>query len=241
MVVMLSAPLCSVLSGRLHAAPVMRRATSNSIRRQQAPTSSAVGFTAVVGAAFLKKEPGQHGKDSRIPPVVPSQWLKPGLRGDLKPGELRAYAVAGCEKCVGKTQDGKLFAVGDKVPPTGTSLSVAAKVRGSKIWDGRFGSAFDCFTGEPEGHWCSALSRIGKFIARIIGRREPLQTFEIREMCLSGDVEVMADTRTNSACKSWCLKGWLKAGAHDDGNSNCTVQYPPCGRWCMPDYLSVFH
>ena len=242
MVVMLSAPLCFVVPVRLHTAPVMWQKPGGS-RRQQVPTSStssALSVAAVVGAAFLKKETGQHGNGSRIlrattRAIVPSlRWLKAGLRGcDLKPGEFRAYAVAGCDMCIGN--DEKLFAVGGKVLPSasGTSLSVAAKVRGSKIWDGRFGSAFDCFTGQPEWNWCSALPRIGKFIARIIRRRGALQTFEIRERGRSGDIE-------NSACKSWFWRRCMKADADDnEGSSNDNVQGAPCGRWCTPDYLSV--
>ena len=222
LVAMLFASLSFVVPGQFRASPPPRQAKSGSGQHQEAQTASAaLCLTAAVGAVFLKRQ----SKDSKMTrgyttqTIVPSlQWLKIGLRGnDLQPGDLRAYGIAGCDVCVGKTQDGKLFAVGDKAPPTGTSLSVGAEVQGTKILDGQFGNVFDCFTGQPEGDWCPSPPGIGKFVAWFIGRKEALPTFEIREAFLSGDVEVMVDTNAKAAYESWYWKGLLDAQGKDDG------------------------
>ena len=223
---MLFAPLCFVAPGPFQVAPVVRQARSSGSGHQQAPAMSAAWcLTAAMGAAFLRKDMRKVTQASKTKrryttqTIVPSlQWLKTGLRGsDLQPGELRAYGIAGCDVCVGKTQDGKLFAVGDKAPPTGTSLSVGAEVQGSKILDGQFGNVFDCFTGQPEGDWCPSPPGIGSFVAWFIGRKEALPTFEIREAFLSGDIEVMVDTNAKAAYESWYWKGLLDAQGKDDG------------------------
>ena len=223
---MLFAPLCFVAPGPFQVAPVVRQARSSGSGHQQAPAMSAAWcLTAAMGAAFLRKDMRKATQASKTKrryttqTIVPSlQWLKTGLRGsDLQPGELRAYGIAGCDVCVGKTEDGKLFAVGDKAPPTGTSLSVGAEVQRSKILDGQFGNVFDCFTGQPEGDWCPSPPGIGSFVAWFIGRKEALPTFEIREAFLSGDIEVMVDTNAKAAYESWYWKGLLDAQGKDDG------------------------
>ena len=224
----LFAPLCFVLPGPFRAAPPRQQARSQSGPHQQAPTTpAALCLTLAMGAAFLQKAKSKSkaGKVSKVTrpyttqTIVPSlTWLKVGLKGsDLQPCELRAYGIAGCDVCVGKTQDGKLFAVGDKAPPTGTSLSVGAEVQGNKIYDGQFGNVFDCFTGQPEGDWCPSPPGVGKFVAWFMGRKEALPTFEVREAFLSGDVEVMVDTNAKAAYESWYWKGLLDAQGKDDG------------------------
>merc|ERR1712176_55577 len=88
--------------------------------------------------------------------ILPAlSWLKTGFQSkDLSPGDLRVICLAGCDVCVGKTGGGKLFAIGDKAPPTGISFSAGADIEGNKIIEPQYGNAFDVFTGLPDGDWC---------------------------------------------------------------------------------------
>merc|ERR1712232_329805 len=88
--------------------------------------------------------------------ILPAySWQRVGYKGkDLQPGDLKTVFVAGCDICVGKTASGKLFCLGDKLPPTGISLSVGGEVVGEKVKEAQYGNIFDPFTGQPEGAWC---------------------------------------------------------------------------------------
>merc|ERR1712176_1562639 len=101
-------------------------------------------------------------------------WVKTGFQSkDLSPGDLRVICLAGCDVCVGKTGGGKLFAIGDKAPPTGISFSAGADIEGNKIIEPQYGNAFDVFTGLPDGDWCPSPPVIGKAIGTVTGGPRP--------------------------------------------------------------------
>jgi len=56
--------------------------------------------------------------------------------------------------CSGKTKDNVIFAVGDKMPPTGTSLNVGGELEGNLVVEPQFGPKFDVFSGEPVSFEC---------------------------------------------------------------------------------------
>lgn len=146
-------------------------------------------------------------------------WLKVGYKTkDLQPGDLKTVAVAGCDICIGKTASGKLFGLGDKLPPTGISLSVGGEVQGEKVKEAQYGNIFDAFTGEPEGPWCPEPPLVGAFVGAFMGGAYPVATFETREAFLSGDVEILLDTNAKRAYEADYWKGILDAQGKDDGS-----------------------
>lgn len=151
--------------------------------------------------------------------IIPSlAWLKTSIKGgELGAGDLRGIGLAGCDVCIGRTDSGKLFALGDKAPPTGSSLSVGAAVAGEKVVDAQFGHTFDVFTGQPEGDWCPSPPIIGSFVGWFMGERQALATFEVREAFFGGEVEVLIDTNAKSAYEANYWKGLLDAQGKDDG------------------------
>jgi len=127
-------------------------------------------------------------------------------------------AVAGCDVCIGKTASGKLFCLGDKLPPTGISLSVGGEVEGEKVKEAQYGNIFNPFTGEPEGPWCPEPPLIGAFVGTFMGGAYPVATFETRETFLGNDIEVLIDTNAKRAYEADYWKGLLDAQGKDDGS-----------------------
>jgi len=70
-------------------------------------------------------------------------WANAGFGfGDLENGEIRTVTLVGLDIAIGKTDTGKLFAVGDKAPPTGVSLSQGGYVEGETVVEPQYGYAF---------------------------------------------------------------------------------------------------
>lgn len=146
-------------------------------------------------------------------------WLKTGLTSrDLGPGDFQVTCLAGCDVCVGRTSDGKLFAVGDKAPPTGISFSAGSEVQGNKIIERQYGNAFDVFSGMPEGDWCPFPPIIGSAVGAIMGGPQAIAVFEVRESFLVGSIEVLVDVNAKRAYETAYWKGVLDAQGKDDGS-----------------------
>lgn len=152
--------------------------------------------------------------------ILPAySWQRVGYKGkDLQPGDLKTVFVAGCDICVGKTASGKLFCLGDKLPPTGISLSVGGEVVGEKVKEAQYGNIFDPFTGQPEGAWCPEPPLIGAFVGTFMGGAYPVATFETRQNFLGGDIEVLIDINAKKAYEADYWKGILDAQGKDDGS-----------------------
>ena len=151
--------------------------------------------------------------------ILPSlAWLPFGCKGkDLANGEIAVANLAAVDVVVGKTPGGKLFAVADKCPPTGTSLCYGGEVDGDCIVDPQYGTKFNVFTGLPEGDWCPSPPVIGGLLGTVMGGPQALATFEVREAFLSGDIEVQVDTNTRKAYEAEYWKGILDAQGKNDG------------------------
>jgi nitrite reductase/ring-hydroxylating ferredoxin subunit len=151
--------------------------------------------------------------------ILPSlSWLQAGCKSsELDGGELKVTCLAGVDIVVGKTQTGKLFALADKCPPTGTSLSVGGEVVGETILDPQYGTPFDVFSGVPQGEWCPSPPLIGGFVGFLMGGPQCVQTFECREEFLTKEVQVLVDTNTRKAYEANYWKGLLDAQGKNDG------------------------
>jgi len=135
---------------------------------------------------------------------------------DFNPGDKITLCLAGQDICIGKTESGKLFAVGDKAPPTGTSISMGGEVVGETIVDGQWGCSFDVFSGDVI-EWCPSPPGIGAFVGNIMGGPQKLYVFDVRQSFLSSDVEVLVDLNAKKAYEADYWRGVLDAQGKDDG------------------------
>merc|ERR1719419_1696884 len=90
--------------------------------------TAVLAFTTAIGVAAGMLNKRQTGKTTRhytTEAILPNMvWASAGFgSSELDNGEIRTVTLAGLDIAVGKTESGKLFAVGDKAPPTGISLS----------------------------------------------------------------------------------------------------------------------
>jgi len=144
-------------------------------------------------------------------------WVKAGVKsGSLAAGELRTVQLEGCDVCIGKTDSGKLFAVGDKAPPTGTSLSIGGEVAGDTVVDGQYGSSFNVFTGEVV-EWCPTPPILGSIVGSFMGGRTNLPVLDVRVAFFGDDVEVLCDLNAKKSYESDYWRGVLDAQGKDDG------------------------
>jgi len=151
--------------------------------------------------------------------VLPSlAWLKTGVKSsDLAPTELKARLVAGNDVLIGKTEAGKVFAVGNLCPHINTPMSEGADVIGDVIVCPLHGSSFKTTTGELLD-WCPSPPIIGPLTGLIIEKKN-LLVFEVREggFFSSGEIEVLVDTNAKKAYEAYYWKGLLDAQGKDDG------------------------
>jgi nitrite reductase/ring-hydroxylating ferredoxin subunit len=151
--------------------------------------------------------------------ILPSlTWTKAGVKGkDLQNGDLQAVCISGLDICVGKTDSGQIFAVGDKAPPTGLSFSMGGEVQGDKLVEAQYGNVFDVKTGEPIGDWCPSPPVIGPLIGAFMGDKQAVAVFDVRQDFFSGEIEVLCDSNAKKAYEADYWKGVLDAQGKNDG------------------------
>lgn len=129
------------------------------------------------GKRQMSKTERQYSTETILPSMV---WANAGFgSGDLENGEIRTVTVVGLDIAIGKTDTGKLFAVGDKAPPTGVSLSQGGYVEGETVVEPQYGSKFDPFTGDVV-EWCTFPPLLGPFIGAFMGGPTMIATFNVR-------------------------------------------------------------
>lgn len=209
---------------QLGACGQMSAAGKRSPQPRSAPPSSASSLCAFVAAGAVGAACASAGKrktalryttQSILPSLV---WLKTGFKAsDLDGALLRTVSLVGVDIALGKTASGKLFALGDKAPPTGISLGIGGAVEGELVVEPQYGCRFDPFTGNPQGDWCPSPPIIGQAIGAFMGGPQALATFETRTAFLTGDIEVLVDANTRRAYEADYWKGILDAQGKDDG------------------------
>lgn len=194
----------------------------------QGYASAALGAGLLLGgAAAALKSTTRGGKTAvryTTEKIYPSmEWVKAeDGRGVMKaaelgPGEKTTICLAGQDICIGKTQSGKLFAVGDKAPPTGTSISMGGDVVGETVVEAQWGSSFDAFTGNVI-EWCPSPPGIGGVVGSFMGGPQNLFVFDVRQSLFGGDVEVLVDVNAKRAYEADYWKGILDAQGKVDGS-----------------------
>ena len=153
----------------------------------------------------------QYSTDKILPNMA---WQSAGFgAGELEEGEIRTVTLAGLDIAIGKTESGKIFAVGDKAPPTGISLSQGGYVEGEFVVEPQYGSKFDAFTGDVE-EWCTFPPLLGPAIGLFMGGPTMIATFNCRD---SGGIQVEVDTNARKAYEADYWKGLLDAQGKNDG------------------------
>lgn len=181
-------------------------------------SAAAAAVTAAAAVVRGRRAGGKTSMRYTTETILPAlTWLKVGFKdSDLANGQLEAACLAGVDVVIGKTSSGKLFAVGDKCPPIGSSLCVGGDVEGDLIVDSQYGSAFNVFTGYPES-WCPSPPILGGLIGSFMGGPQELATFECRASYFGGDVEVLVDINAKKSYEAAYWKGLLDAQGKVDG------------------------
>jgi len=170
--------------------------------------------TAVGSAALRSKTARKYTTQTILPSLV---WYPTGVnQKELEGGVLLCVCLEGIDVVLGKTGGGKVFAVADKCPPIGTSLSVGGEIVGDEVIDPQYGTAFNVFTGQPD-RWCTSPPIIGGIISTIMGGPQALKVFDCKTNFFGGDVEVLIDTNMRRAYEANYWKGVLDAQGKDDG------------------------
>jgi len=206
--------------GALRGAPHSGAAQGQKPLQPQGGESTTVVFAfataAGVAAAVLNKRQKskivrQYSTDKILPNMA---WQSAGFSaGELEAGEIRTVTLAGLDIAIGKTDSGKIFAVGDKAPPTGISLSQGGYVEGEFVVEPQYGSKFDAFTGDVE-EWCTFPPLLGPAIGLFMGGPTMIATFNCRD---SGGIQVEVDTNARKAYEADYWKGLLDAQGKNDG------------------------
>jgi len=179
---------------------------------------SALLVTAAVATgsslAVRSKTARKYTTQTILPSLV---WYPTGVnQKELAGGVLLCVCLEGIDVVLGKTGSGKVFAVADKCPPIGTSLSVGGEIVGDEVIDPQYGTAFNVFTGQPD-RWCTSPPIIGGLISTIMGGPQALKVFDCKTNFFGGDVEVLIDTNMRRAYEANYWKGVLDAQGKDDG------------------------
>jgi len=204
--------------------PVRSQYAVGAERTSASTPTMGVGAMAVCGALFMTaalSSPVIRSRTARkytTQTILPSLvWYPTGVSAkELDGGVLLCVCLEGIDVVLGKTGSGKVFAVADKCPPIGTSLSVGGEIIGDEVIDPQYGTAFNVFTGQPD-KWCTSPPIIGGLISTIMGGPQALKVFDCKTIFFGGDVEVLIDTNMRRAYEANYWKGVLDAQGKDDG------------------------
>ena len=148
-------------------------------------------------------------------------WISTGVQdSDIDPEETRVICLNGLDICLGKTSSGKLFAVGDKAPPTGLSFGLGCQIAGDTIRDVQYGNVWNVFDGVPEEPWCPNPPIVGSVVALVAGGPQCIGVYELRKPFFGGAVEVLLDINAKRAYEAQYWKGLLDAQGKEDGAYN---------------------
>lgn len=205
-------------AGVLGRAPRSGAAEAPKPTQEGGSMTAMLGFATVAGVAVGALRKPKTSKIMRrytTEVILPKmEWLSAGFgENDLEPGEIRTVTLAGLDIAVGKTEGGKVFAVGDKAPPTGISLSQGGYVEGNNVVEAQYGSKFDAFSGDVE-EWCPYPPLLGAAIGAFMGGPTMIATFNCRG---GGNIQVEVDTNARKAYEADYWKGLLDAQGKNDG------------------------
>jgi len=124
-----------------------------------------------------------------------------------KPGNAIGAVCGGLDVCIAVGQDGLIYALGNKAPPTGMPLK-DGRVGKKTIKDAQFGTEFNLETGKVEGKWCPG--GIGFLVGKLVSP-EGVPTYRVKKSGNFIQVEVDVGYKANYESNYW--RGVLDAQA----------------------------
>jgi len=215
----------SALRGAPHSGAARGESHHQQYQGQGASAVLALATAAGVAVGMMKKRTNKTARHYTTEKILPNMvWQSAGFStSELEPGEIRTVTLAGLDIAIGKTDSGKLFAVGDKAPPTGISLSQGGYIEGETVVEPQYGSKFDAITGDVT-EWCTFPPILGPAIGLFMGGPTMIATFNVREGGGGGwvgggggGVQVEVDANARKAYEADYWKGLLDAQGKNDG------------------------
>jgi len=155
-------------------------------------------------------DPVMIDKSKKIPNKL--VWATFASSSELKPGEVVSGFQFGQEIAIAKTKSGKLFALSNKLPPTGQPATFG-KIEGDTIIEPISSTAFKLSTGKVDGKWCP--SAIGQLILQRIIAPTDVPVFKVRDQGGKLQVQVNANAKAQFEQKYW--RGVLDSQGKVDG------------------------
>lgn len=147
---------------------------------------------------------------SKVP--VKKSWVTFAETRDCKPGTVTSGFKYGQEVAIATTKNGQLFALSNKLPPTGQPATLGTIVDNTLV-DPVSGTAFSLKTGKVEGTWCPAP------IARLIFSRlvPPTDVLVFPVKKAGSTVQVLIDVNAKARFEANYWRGVLDAQGKVDG------------------------
>merc|ERR550532_3416738 len=213
----------SALRGAPHSGAARGESHQQQYQGHGASAVLALATAAGVAVGMLKQRKSKTARHYTTEKILPNMvWQSAGFSSsELEQGEIRTVTLAGLDIAIGKTDSGKIFAVGDKAPPTGISLSTGGYIEGETVVEPQYGSKFDAFTGDVT-EWCTFPPILGPAIGLFMGGPTMIATFNCREGGGGfggggGGIQVEVDTNARKAYEADYWKGLLDAQGKNDG------------------------
>jgi len=139
-------------------------------------------------------------------------WGAYANSGDLEKGGVVSGFQYNQEIAIARTKSGKVYALSNKLPPTGQPATFG-EVEGETIIDPISGTKFSLATGKVQGKWCpNALGQL--LLGRIIGQQD-VPVYQVRER--GGKIEVNINVNAKASFEQQYWRGVLDAQGKVDG------------------------
>jgi nitrite reductase/ring-hydroxylating ferredoxin subunit len=146
--------------------------------------------------------------------AIPSKkvWVTWLDASDLKPGEVTSGFRYGQEIAIAKTTGGKLFALSNKLPPTGQPATFGT-IEGGSIVEPITLTKFRLSDGKVDGTWCP--SPIGRLLIGRLTTPTDVPVFPVRSQ--GGKIQVNINVNAKAQFESKYWRGVLDAQGKVDG------------------------
>ena len=119
------------------------------------------------------------------------------------------------EIAIATTKSGKLYALTNKLPPTGQPATFGTLVEGDLIEDSLSGTRYSLKTGKVVGNWCPAPPGIGPLLFRNLVPIQEVATYQVRK---SGNaIQVLVDVNAKAKFEAGYWRGVLDSQGKVDG------------------------
>ena len=142
-------------------------------------------------------------------------WVAFAEARDCKPGTVVSGFKFGQEIAIACTQGGKLYALNNKLPPTGQPATFGTLIEGDLIEDSVSGTRYSLKTGKVVGSWCPAPPGIGPLIFRNLFPIGEATLYQVRK---SGNaIQVLVDVNAKAKFEAGYWRGVLDSQGKVDG------------------------